>query len=258
MGDYIDGALDTEITFDGDAFSGAFSGLMEHVKRARKNYRENFELHRVRLSTLIRYGADHSKYVQGEQLSSSVDPPMWIDDLSSPPAIVPSESRPKTLKTCAWGAARLGATMLEQPDRDVTERSDLSQRTRKIGLVTISEAHLPDVLIDYIKEEVSSEYRIELPIRRAVMFLNDRAEWSRGEIADWVDDLIDEHGYGHRLHVTIRVDKGREFDLSPYTRDASDDETREIARDCDEKNHSGDSIPQEEIAVEPNLATAHA
>lgn len=154
----------------------------------------------LRLSTLIRHGAERTKRVEGTYVE--FDGGHW--------------------KACTWGAAEFSSIRaihgVVKDEGHVTDNVGRGQnpgdKLYDIATVRIHRTHWP--------EEVKGKYRREwLGLRSIVTTLNDSFHWPRGLVADWIDTLIDEHGYD--LSLTVEVERpisdpklGLDVDIDDY------------------------------------------
>lgn len=189
----------------------------------------------LRLSTLMRLGIERTEPITGH---------LYQDD---------SDGRIKG--ACAIGAIEVGLAYCRfgRVDTETVHKSELGPNAKPYS-TNIKRQHFPAPLR-------SKLYRTKRKKLFALLHkANDQTEWTRKDIAEWIDRLIDRHRYDLRVEVRARVEMPEHpndrFETTPIRW------VDESVDAVEEDTPSGDSVPEkpEKIAMTVNEEpeTAHA
>lgn len=132
----------------------------------------------LRLDDLIRKGSKDTKQIAGAYLRTT------INEFGS------------YTSACAIGAAEHALTGAEV----VYKAKDLNSVLRKM----LNETEIP---FHHTPTEADIGKTATMSLAEVIMALNDRCSYTREEIADWVETLIDEKGYDLTITVTDETDE---------------------------------------------------
>lgn len=153
---------------------------------------------KLRASTLMRYGAELTDRTENTFMRYSIN-----DGITH---------------TCALGAFAHMYAILSLGQHDAS-RGDVCDAVSgstdgKGGNVAdmfdeswIKGKHAPQVVKDHGIRRDNSDVHLS----RVITALNDDVHWTRDRIADWIDRLIDEHGYDVYVDVDVDVDIDVDF-----------------------------------------------